>query len=123
MMFISILPAMGPVRGNQLRALAVTSPQRSEVLPDVPTIAEAGLPGFSAGIRYGLSAPPGTPQPIVERLSKELRAAVLSDEMAKRLRFEGGRPIASTPEEYAADIDADEKRWGPLVRKLNLKFE
>ena len=106
-----------------MRALAVTTEKRSNLLPDVPTINEAGLAGFSAAIRYGLVAPPGTPRPIIDRLNKELRAAVNSDEMRERLLREGAEPLSSTPEEYAADIDADEKKWSVIVKGLNLKFE
>ena len=85
MMFLSIVPIIGNVKSGTLRALAVTTPKRSNLLPDVPTISEAGLAGFSAAIRYGLVAPPGTPRPIIDRLNKELRAAVGSDEMRERL--------------------------------------
>jgi tripartite-type tricarboxylate transporter receptor subunit TctC len=123
MMFLSILPIIGNVQAGTLRALAVTTAKRSDLMPDVPSIAESGLPGFSAEIRYGISAPPGTPRPIVDRLIRELPSAVGSEDMRERLRREGAEPIASTPEEYAADIDADEKKWSALVKSLNLKFE
>ena len=123
MMFLSIVPIIGNVKAGTLRALAVTTPKRSDLLPDVPTIAEAGLAGFSAAIRYGLVAPPGTPRPIIDRLNRELRAAVASADMRERLLREGAEPVSSTPEEYAADIDADEKKWSAIVKGLNLKFE
>ena len=123
MMFLSIAPIIGNVKAGTLRALAVTTEKRSPLLPDVPTIGEAGLAGFSAAIRYGLAAPPGTPRPIIDRLNKELRAAVASDEMRERLLREGAEPLSSTPEEYAADIDVDEKKWSAIVKGLNLKFE
>jgi tripartite-type tricarboxylate transporter receptor subunit TctC len=123
MMILSLLPILGNVRAGTLHALAVTTSTRSKLLPDVPTIAESGLPGFSAPIRYGLAAPAGTPRPIVERLSRELRAAVTSDELRDRLAREGAEAIVSTPEEYAADIDAEEKKWSALVKSLNLKME
>ena len=84
---------------------------------------ESALPGFSAAIRYGLAAPAGTPRPIIEKLSKELRAAVSSEEMRERLTREGAEPIASTPEEYAAEIDAEETKWSAIVKSLNLKIE
>ena len=86
-------------------------------------IAESALPGFSAAIRYGLAAPAGTPRPIIDRLSRELRAAVASDEMRERSAREGAEPIASTPEEYAAEIDAEETKWSAIVKSLNLKIE
>jgi tripartite-type tricarboxylate transporter receptor subunit TctC len=123
MMILSLLPILGNVRAGTLHALAVTTSTRSKLLPDVPTIAESGLPGFSAPIRYGLAAPAGTPRPIVERLSRELRAAVTSDELRDRLAREGAEAIVSTPEEYTADIDAEEKKWSALVKSLNLKME
>ena len=123
MMFLSILPVLGHVKGETLRALAVTNPERSKLLPHVPTIAESGLPGFSAAIRYGLVAPAGTPRAIVERLNKELRAALAADDLRARLASEGAVPLPGTPEDYAAEIDREEAKWGALVRQLNLKIE
>jgi tripartite-type tricarboxylate transporter receptor subunit TctC len=123
MMFLSILPVLGHVKGETLRALAVTNPERSQLLPEVPTIAEAGLPGFSAAIRYGLVAPAGTPRAIVERLNKELRAALAADDLRARLASEGAVPLPGTPEDYAAEIDREEAKWGALVKQLNLKIE
>jgi tripartite-type tricarboxylate transporter receptor subunit TctC len=123
MMFLSILPVLGHVRGGTLRALAVTNPERSMLLPDVPTIAEAGLPGFSAAIRYGLVAPAGTPRAIIDRLSKELQIALAADDLRARLASEGAVPLPGSPEDYAAEIDREETKWGALVRQLNLKIE
>ncbi|HZN28713.1 MAG TPA: tripartite tricarboxylate transporter substrate binding protein [Xanthobacteraceae bacterium] len=123
MMFLSILPVLGHVKGETLRALAVTNPERSKLLPEVPTIAESGLPGFSAAIRYGLVAPAGTPRAIVERLNKELQAALAADDLRARLASEGAVPLPGTPEDYAAEIDREEAKWGALVRQLNLKIE
>src|SRR5215472_7546364 len=81
MMVLSLSTILGNVKTGKLFALAVTTPDRSKLLPDVPTIAESAVPGFSAAIRYGLVAPARTPAPIVERLSLELRAAVMSEEV------------------------------------------
>jgi tripartite-type tricarboxylate transporter receptor subunit TctC len=123
MMVLSLTPILGQVRTGKLFALAVTTPDRSTLLPDVPTIAESAVPGFSAAIRYGLAAPAGTPAAIVERLSRELRAAVMSDEVRVRMLNEGAQPMASTPAEYAAEIDSEERKWSALVKSLNLKME
>ena len=123
MMFLSILPIIGHVRGGSLRALAVTAGARSPLLPDVPAIGEAGLPGFSATIRYGLVAPAGTPRPMIDRLNKELVAALGADDLRTRLASEGATPQPDTPEDYAAEIDREETRWGAVVRNLNLKVE
>jgi tripartite-type tricarboxylate transporter receptor subunit TctC len=123
MMFLSILPVLGHVRGGTLRALAVTNPERSKLLPDVPTISESGLPGFSAAIRYGLVAPAGTPRTIIDRLNRELQAALAADDLRARLASEGAEPLPGTPDDYAAEIDREETKWGALVRQLNLKVE
>ena len=123
MMFLSILPIIGHVRGGSLRALAVTAGARSPLLPDVPAIGEAGLPGFSATIRYGLVAPAGTPRPMIDRLNKELVAALGADDLRTRLAAEGATAQPDTPEDYAAEIDREETRWGAVVRNLNLKVE
>jgi tripartite-type tricarboxylate transporter receptor subunit TctC len=123
MMFMPIPAALGNVKAGTLRALAISSAKRSIVLPDLPTLAESGLPGFEVALRYGLAAPAGTPKPIIERLNKELNAALASEEVQKRLANEGADVLPMSPEAYATDIDREEKKWGALVRKLNLKLE
>jgi tripartite-type tricarboxylate transporter receptor subunit TctC len=123
MMFMPIPASLGNVKAGTLRALAISSTKRSSVLPDLPTLAEQGLPGFEVALRYGLSAPAGTPKPIVERLNKELNSALADPEVQKRLANEGADALPMSPEAYAADIDREEKKWGALVRSLNLKLE
>jgi tripartite-type tricarboxylate transporter receptor subunit TctC len=123
MMFLSILPVLEHVRAGTLHALAVTSAARSKLLPDVPTIAQSGVPGFSAVIHYGLLAPPGTPRDIIDRLNAALVEALSADDVRARLAAEGAVPLPGTPEDYAADIDGEEIKWGALVRRLNLKVE
>ncbi len=123
MMVLSIQTVIGNVKAGTLRALAVTTAERSKVLPEVPTVSESAVPGFAAAIRYGLAAPAGTPRPIIEKLNRELRAALASDELRARLAREGAEPVPSTPEEYAAEIDAEEKKWSAVVKSLNLKIE
>jgi len=123
MMVLAIVPIIGNVKAGTLRALAVTSGERSALLSEVPPIADSGLPGFSAVIRYGLAAPPGTPRPIIDRLNKELRAALAADDLRAKLAADGAVAEPGSPEDYAAAIDADEKKWAPIVKSLNLKFE
>jgi len=118
--FNTIAPALGNLQAGTLRAIAVAAPKRATALPDVPTAAEAGLPGFEAVLYYGLAAPAGTPRAIVERLNKELRAIVTSDETARRIIAEGGDPVASSPEEYAANIAREEAKWTALIKTLGL---
>ena len=111
------IPASHPnVTAGKLRALAVTSTTRSSLLPDVPTMAEAGLPGFDASLYYGLVAPAGTPRPIIDRLNKALREALASDEVKKQLGTDGTEITPGTPEDYAEFIDKDEKKWSQLAQ-------
>ena len=116
-------PALGNLQAGTLRAIAVLSPQRFSLLPDVPTANESGLPGFESVLHYGVLAPAGTPRPIIDRLNAALRALVDTEQVKQRILAEGGDPMTSTPEEYARDIDSEETKWGTLVRKLNLKVE
>jgi tripartite-type tricarboxylate transporter receptor subunit TctC len=123
MMFAPIPAAHANVAAGSLRALGVTSLQRSGLLPEVPTVAEAGLPGFEAVQRSTLLAPAGTPRAIVERLNRELNALLATDEVKKRLALEGGEPIPGPPEAYTADVDREEQRWSKLVQAIGLKAE
>jgi tripartite-type tricarboxylate transporter receptor subunit TctC len=123
MAFAPIPATHANVAGGQLRALAVTSAARSSLLPEVPTIAESGLPGFDASLSYGLIAPAGTPRPIIERLNKELRAALSSDEVRQQLAQDGADPTPGSPEDYASFIDKDEAKWSQVVRAIGAKEE
>jgi tripartite-type tricarboxylate transporter receptor subunit TctC len=116
MAFAPIPATHGPVSQGLLRGLAVTSSQRSSLVPDLPTIAESGLKDFEASLYYGLVAPAGTPRPIVERLNQALRQALASPEVQKRLANDGAEITAGSPEDYAAHIDRDEKRWSVVVK-------
>jgi len=107
--------------GGYIRALAVTSAKHSTLLPNLPTLAESGLPGFDATLTYGLLAPAGTPKPVVARLNKELRAALASEEVRKRIIFEGGEPEPTTPEEHATVIDREEIKWSAVIRAAGIK--
>jgi tripartite-type tricarboxylate transporter receptor subunit TctC len=118
--FNTLPPAIGNIQSGALRAIAVGSPSRMAVIPDVPTIAEAGLPGLEIVQYYGLVAPAGTPQPIIERLNRELRKIVSSEDMKQRLLDAGGDPIVSTPAEYSRNIHREEGKWQAVIKKLGL---
>src|SRR6266545_2075490 len=118
------IPASHPnVTAGKLRALAVTSIARSGLLPDVPTMIEAGLSGFDASLYYGLVAPAGTPRPIIDKLNKALRDALASDEVKKQLGNDGTDITPGTPEDYADFIDKDEKKWAGLVKQSGVEQE
>jgi tripartite-type tricarboxylate transporter receptor subunit TctC len=118
-----LAPAMSHLKSKTLNAVAVLATKRSSHLPDVPISAEAGLPGFESGLNYGLLAPIGTPRPIIERINRELRILVDLPDVRARIAADGGDPMPSSPEEYAADIEREDKKWGALIKKLNLKVE
>jgi tripartite-type tricarboxylate transporter receptor subunit TctC len=116
MAFAPIPASHANVSAGLLRALAVTSATRSSLLPEVPTVAESGLPGFDVSLYYGLVAPAGTPRPIIDKLNTQLRAALASDEVKKQLAQDGTEITPGTPEDYADFIDKDEKKWSELLR-------
>ena len=121
MMFSSPVAVAGAIKSDRLRAIAVTGPTRTETLPDVPTIAESGLPGFSILSSYGLLAPAGTPKPIIAKLNQALNDALASDEVKTRLKAEATVPEPGTPDSYAVDLKSESETWGAMVKKLGLK--
>ena len=123
MAFAPIPATHAQVSAGALRALAVTSLKRSVLLPDVPTISEAGLPGFDASLYYGLVAPAGTPRAVIDKLNGILNQALASDDVKRRLQQDGTEPSPGTPEDYAAFIDKDEKKWSKLVKASAVEQE
>ena len=123
LVFGGIAQSAPQVRAGRLRALGVASLGRSSVMPDVPTIAESGLPGFEASAWYGLLAPGATPRVIVERLNGELVAIMQSAGVRERLRGEAYELPADMPHEFAAVIRAEIAKWAPIVREVGLRPE
>jgi tripartite-type tricarboxylate transporter receptor subunit TctC len=124
LMFSTMASAAGLVRdGSKVRALAVTGAKRSELFPDLPTVAEAGLPGYEAVLHYGIVAPAGTPHAVVERLNAALNAALASDDVKKKLAVEGAETLPVAPDAYAADIASEETKWSEIIRKAGVKGE
>jgi tripartite-type tricarboxylate transporter receptor subunit TctC len=121
--FNTLPPAIGNIKAGKLNAIAVAAPQRLAAIPDVPTTAESGAPGLDIVQYYGLVAPAGTPPAIIARLNTELRKIVTSEDVKARIIGDGGGPLASTPEEYAANISREEGRWAALIKKLGLTVE
>jgi tripartite-type tricarboxylate transporter receptor subunit TctC len=121
--FSSLPPAVGLVGEGKVRALAVTGSKRSEIFPNLPTVAEGGLAGFEAVLHYGIVAPAGTPRPVIDKLSAALREAVNAPDTKERMAKDGTEPLLSTPEEYATDIDREEIKWSAVVRQSGAKGE
>lgn len=118
---LNLPPALPHVRSGKLKALGVSTATRSSAVPDIPTIAEAGLPGYDAGTWYGLLAPAGTPGDIIARLNAELVKGLRSAEMKKRIAAEGGDVIGGTPDEFTAVIKRDIEKWTRVVAASGAK--
>ena len=123
LVFIGIPAAAPHIKAGKLRALALVAPRRSSVLPDVPTVAEAGLPKFDVTTWYGILAPAGTPRPVVERLNGELGKIMHSSELKERLEALATDPVTSTPEEFADLIRREIAKWREVVREAGIKAD
>jgi tripartite-type tricarboxylate transporter receptor subunit TctC len=123
MLFGNVLSTMASMKSGRLRALAVTTAQRSKVLPDLPTIAESGVPGYENSTWFGLLAPAGTPPAVVSRLNAELVKISKSADVIERLAPDGGESVGSTPEQFVRLIAAETARWGKLVKEAGIRFE
>jgi tripartite-type tricarboxylate transporter receptor subunit TctC len=120
LLFSAIPNVHSHIGAGSVRALAVTSAKRSTLIPEIPTVAESGFPGFDAVLGYGLLAPAGTPRPIIDRLNRELRTALANPAVLKLLAQEGVEPLATTPEEFTTMIDREEPKWTALIKDLGL---
>jgi tripartite-type tricarboxylate transporter receptor subunit TctC len=115
---------MGHIRSGQLRALAVSSPKRMDVLPDVPTVAEAaGVKGFEADQWYGLVAPAGTPRDVVQKLNRHVNEALATEALRTRLNSEGAVATPTTPEAFGQLIASDIERWRPVITSGRVKAD
>ena len=123
LMFGTIVALVPHIQSGKLRALAVTSTKRSALLPEVPTLAESGLPEYQAGSWYGILAPAGTPREVIERLHGAIVKALRQPEVAKRLAAEGAEVIGSTPDEFGAHLKAEIARVGKVVRAAGIRIE
>ena len=123
LMFGSLTSTLPHVRNSRLRGVAVTSLKRSAIVPDMPTVAEAGYPRFEANTWYGLFAPGGTPPALVERLNTEFVKVIGTPEFRSWLMNQGAEVVTSTPEEFAAFVKAEITQYAVLVKKAGMKAE
>lgn len=115
--------ALPQVRAGRLKALAVGSLTRSSVVPELPTIAESGVPGFDSGVWYAMLAPAGTPRPIITRLSEEIAKIVQLPDVKKRLAFEALDPVGSTPAEFDAYLKSELTKWAKVVKDAGIRVD
>ena len=123
MMFDAITTMAPNVKAGQVRALATTGEKRTTVLPDVPTVAEAGVPGYETTIWLGIMAPKGTPQAIVDKLNAEIRKAINQPAVKEMWANQGAVPMAMSPVEFGAFLEKDIDKWAGVVKTANIKIE
>ena len=122
-MFGTVAATYPHVSGGKLRALAVSAPERSKRLPDVPTVAEAAIPGYEAYESNGVFLPAGVPAPIATKLQQALQDVLKEDEVKQRLADMGAQPVGSTPADFAAFLKKEDAKWGEVVKKGNIKLD
>jgi tripartite-type tricarboxylate transporter receptor subunit TctC len=124
LMFVNLLSSLPLVKAGKLRALATGTPKRLAALPELPTVAEAGVPGYEYQAWFGVVAPAGTPRPIVERLNQELRRVIAMPEIRDRMISQGGlEPVGGTAESFAAMIPTEIEYWGRVVRETGARVD
>ena len=122
-MFPNIASSIQHVRAGKLRALAVTSVKRSAIAPEIPTLAESGVPGYELSSWFGLLAPAGTPPAVLRKLQQEIARIYELPDIRDKLMAQGVEPLASDPEEFSAQIAAEIARWAKLFKAADLKAE
>jgi tripartite-type tricarboxylate transporter receptor subunit TctC len=123
MMFDNMPSALPHAKAGKLRGIAVSTAKRSPVTPDVPTVAESGLPGFEVSVWFAVLAPAGTPREIVERLNGVLVKALKSADVRERLSSQGAEPIGDTPAEFTAVMKRDLLKWAKVVKDADIKLD
>ena len=123
MLFSSILPVLGLVRGGQLKAIALASDKRSPLLPDVPSIAESGFPGFDTAGWFSMYTTPKTPPAIVQKLNAEILAVVNTSEMRERLLTLGATPLPGTPDDLRRKLASEVPAWRKVITDAGLKAD
>ena len=121
--FSSPTSAKPRIASGAIKPIAMTGPRRSDSMPDLPTFTEQGVPNVDLAIWVGAYAPAGTPRPIIERLQRELKAVINLPDITKRMHDQGQVPIGNTPDEFAANFNADAPKWAELIRASGAKVE
>ena len=123
LMFDGLPPALPQIRAGKLRALAVATAKRSQLLPELPTVAEAGVPGYAVQGWNGLAGPAGMPRAIVDRLNRETVRALSLADVRERLLALGAEPVGNSPGEFAAHMKAERELWGKLIKQIGLRLD
>jgi tripartite-type tricarboxylate transporter receptor subunit TctC len=123
MIITGVPPTLNFVKTGKLRALAVATSKRLPLLPDLPTISEAGVPGYEATQWYGVLAPAGTPKPIVAKLNAEMAKAIKGPDVREKLAADAAEPVGNSPEEFGAFIKKEIARWAPVIKASGARPE
>lgn len=111
------------IKAGKMKAIGVSGVQRSALLPEVPTVAEAGVPGYEVNVWFGMQVPAGTPRPVVEKLNRDIVALLKEPDVVKRFRDQGVEVVASTPEEFSRLVHSEVAKWTQLIRDANIRIE
>ena len=123
LMFDNFASSLSQVKGGRVRALAVTTSKRTKLAPELPTIAESGLPGFDISTWFGIFVPAGTPRPVVDRLHAEFTRALAAPDVREKMLALGAEPVGSTPEQFAAYVKAEAAKYAKLVKTSGAKVD
>jgi tripartite-type tricarboxylate transporter receptor subunit TctC len=123
MLFSTRLQSRGFIAAGRLRPLAVTTAKRSPAMPELPTMQEAGVPGYEVAGWYGVLAPAATPPAIVDKLNREIVRIVHLPEVAEKMESDGSEPVGSTPQQFAAHIKAEVEKWRDLIQKTGIRTD
>jgi tripartite-type tricarboxylate transporter receptor subunit TctC len=123
MMFTGLPVALAQVRGGKLKALAVTTRQRSPVLPEVPTVSESGLAGYKVAPWWGVLAPGATPRALIEKLHADIGDVLKLDSLKEQLANQGAEPIGDSPEQFSATVKREYETWGKVVKDAGIRIE
>ena len=122
-MFDGLPPALPQIRGGKLRALAVATAKRSQLFPELPTVAEAGVPGYAVQGWNGLAGPSGIPRAIVDKLNRETVRVLSIPDLRERLLALGAEPVGNSPVEFSAHMKAERELWGKLIMQIGLRLD
>jgi tripartite-type tricarboxylate transporter receptor subunit TctC len=123
LMFDNMPPSLPHIKSGKLVAIAVSNAERTALMPDLPTVAESGLPGFDAGSWFGILAPAGTPREIVTRLNAVVVKSLTTPELRERLSSQGAAPVGGTPEQFGRHVQAEIAKWAKVVKAANVKLD
>ncbi len=123
MMFAVMQPLQAQIQAGKLRAIAVTTAKRFPLLPDLPSIAESGYPGFEALAWNGIMVPAATPKPVIARLNAEIDAILRDPDIVSRMQAQGFALVGGTPEQFGALVKRESETWAPVIRKVGLKVD